>query len=380
MLQHRQHFLANPENREVNQARQNAMTNSTKNTDVEEALDLLAEEVREEIQRIRNEGAVAMTKGDYATATSVIEFAGKLESFAGNVDKLVEEWNSISDQQEAEPEPVRAIVSKIFPNKARKGTITSHEELYIPLLQALVNLGGKAKTKDAIDEVGRLMEGKLKPRDFDFLKSGSDTIRWRNKVMWARNSLVNQLGLMKNNSPFGVWEISDKGRQSLSKQVGTAAFANTSKPEQVPAIEHSKRPPVSFTQQPGHKKEPQSNFSVVIRWDLIGKGTPERIRLHTAAATLVQTLYRLSSVLGGDTLTKMSQFRVSRGPVISSEPDRDFVNQVSGETYSHQPFPGTRFFVRTHSSTDEKIKELKSVLVYLRQPSALLEIQKHLKS
>lgn len=356
------------------------MSHSNKNTDVEEALDLLAEEVREEIQRIRAEGAQAMTKGDYNTATSVIEFACKLESFAGNVDKLVEEWNSISDQQEAEAEPVRAIVSKIFPNKARKGTITSHEEFYIPLLQALVNLGGKAKTKDAVDEVGRLMEGKLKPRDFDFLKSGSDTIRWRNKVMWARNSLANQLDLMKNNSPFGVWEISDKGRRYLSEQVETASFPNTPKAVQVPTVEPIKQPAVAFTQEPGHTKGPQSNFSVVIRWDLIGKGTPERIRLHTAAATFVQTLYRLSSVLGGDTLTKMSQFRVSRGPVISSEPDRDFVNQVSGETYSHQPFPGTKFFVRTHSSTDEKIKELKSVLIYLKQPSALLEIQQHLKS
>lgn len=193
------------------------MSRSTKNTDVEEALDLLSIEVREEIQRIREEGAGAMLKGDLATARSVIDFAEKLEHFAGNVDRLVEEWNSISDLQEAEPELVRAIVGKIFPNKARKGTITTHEEFYVPLLQALVNLGGSAKTKDAIDEVGRLMEGKLKPKDFDFLKSGTDTIRWRNKVMWARNSLVNQLGLMRDDTAFGVWAISDKGREYLSR-------------------------------------------------------------------------------------------------------------------------------------------------------------------
>lgn len=361
------------------------MSSSSKNTDVEEALDLLSEEVREEIQRIRNEGAAAMTKGDYNTAKAVIEFAGKLETFAGNVDKLVEEWNSISDQQESEAEPVRAIVSKIFPNKARKGTITSHEEFYIPLLQALVNLGGSAKTKKVIDEVGRLMEGKLKPKDFDFLKSGTDTIRWRNKVMWARNSLVNQLGYMKDDSAFGVWAISDKGRKYLSEQTRSQLppIHTTSTPQVQPAAptaQAQRKTPAPFTHEPGSTKGPQSSMSVLIRWDLIGKGPPEKIRLHTAAATLVQTLHRLSTTLGNDTFNKLCQFTIPRGPLLSSNPDRDFVNQMTGETYSHKPFPGTKFFVRTHSSTDEKIKELKSVIIYLKLPNGLLEIQKHLKS
>lgn len=344
----------------------------SKNTDVEEALDLLSAEVREEILRIRDEGADAMKKGDYETAKSVIDFAGNLEKFAENVDKLVEEWNSISDQQEAEPEPVRAIVGKIFTNRARKGTITTHEEFCIPLLQALVNLGGSAKTKDAIDEVGRLMAGKLKPKDFEILKSGTDTIRWRNKVMWARNSLVNQLGLMKSDTSFGMWAISDEGRRYLLEQMGSSQ-------SQAPRISVP-QPTQSNAQQPGNTKGPQSNFSVVIRWDLIGKGSPEAIRLQTAAATLVHTLFRLSTILGGDTLEQLAKFKVSRGPILSSEPHRDFVNKVSGEIYSHKPFPGTKFFIRTHSSTEDKIKELKGVLSYLKKPSSLLEIQKHLKS
>jgi hypothetical protein len=348
------------------------MKRTSKHTDVEEALDLLSTEVREEIQRIRNEGAQAMTKGDYKTAKSVIDFAGNLETFAGNVDKLVEEWNSISDHQEAEPEPVRAIVGKIFPNKARKGTITTHEEFFIPLLQALVNLGGSAKTNDTIDEMGRMMAGKLKPKDFEVLKSGTDTIRWRNKVMWARNSLVNQLGLMKSDTAFGLWAISDKGRRHLSEQTGSGQSQATRIPAPQPAH--------SYTQQPGNTKGPQSDFLVLIRWDLISKGEPEPIRLKTAAATLVHTLFRLSTILGGDTFQQLARFKVSRGPILSSDPDSDFVNKVSGEIYSHKAFPGTKFFVRTHSSTEEKIKELKSVLSYLKMPSALLEIQKHLKS
>ena len=194
------------------------MSKPHKTTDVEEALDLLSTEVRDEILRIRDEGADAMKQGDYDTAKSVIEFAGKLESSAGDVDKLVAQWNKIAKQHDVEPETVKAIVGKTFFQRARKGTITSDKEFQIPLLQALVKLGGSDKTQQVIDQVGKLMEGKLKPKDFDLLKSEPHMVRWRNKVMWARNSLVNELGYMKSDAPFGVWAISDKGRKWLDDQ------------------------------------------------------------------------------------------------------------------------------------------------------------------
>lgn len=195
------------------------MNKPTKTADVEEALELLSSEVRDEIMRIRNDGAEAMKQGDYDTAKSVIDFAGKLELFAGDVDKLVEQWNSIATQHDVEPETVKAIVGKTFFQRARKGSITTHKEFFIPLLQALVKLGGTGKTKDVVDQVGKLMEGKLKPKDFELLKSGPETVRWRNKVMWARNSLVNEFGYMRSDAPFGVWAISDKGRKWLQERV-----------------------------------------------------------------------------------------------------------------------------------------------------------------
>ena len=85
----------------------------------------------------------------------------------------------------------------------------------------LVNLGGRAKTQIVIDEVGKLMEGKFKPKDHELLASEPHMVRWRNKVMWARNSLVNQLGHMRSDSPQGVWSISDAGRKWLEKQKET---------------------------------------------------------------------------------------------------------------------------------------------------------------
>ena len=194
------------------------MKKPSRKTDVNAALSLLSDEVKAEISRIRNEGADAMKAGDYETAKSVIDFAGSLETFAGNVGKLIEQWNDIAKQHDAEPEAVKEIVGKSFFGKARKGTITTHEDFYVPLLQALVNLDGGGRAQIVVDEVGKLMKGKLKPKDFELLKSGSDTVRWRNKVMWSRSDLVNKLGYMKNDSPRGFWEISDKGRKWLKEQ------------------------------------------------------------------------------------------------------------------------------------------------------------------
>lgn len=360
------------------------------NTDVEEALDLLAAEVREEILRIREEGANAMKKGDYATAKSVIDFAGSLEQFAGNVEKLVGQWHAIAKQHEVEPEPVKAIVGKSFFDKARKGTITTDKEMEIPLLQALVILGGKAKAKDAIDQVGKLMAGKLKPKDFELLKSGTDTVRWRNKVMWARNNLVNESGLMKGDSPFGIWEISDKGREYLSRLSAQRTLppltASPSPVVQSPAPPPFHQPPanpvrppatpVSYVQKAGGTKGPQSGMAVTIRWDLVGKGSAEPIHASTAAATLVHTIKRLMQELGNDVLVRLSRFKVSRGPLLSTNPGRDYMNAQTGETYGHHLIPGTNHYVLTHSSTQEKIDILYDIPRLLNQDSRLIEARK----
>jgi restriction system protein len=162
------------------------MKKSQVKTDVNAALCLLSDEVKAEISRIRNEGADAMKAGDYETAKSVIDFAGGLETFAGNVGKLIEQWNDIAKQHDAEPEAVKEIVGKSFFGKARKGTITTHEDFYVPLLQALVNLGGGGKTQKVVDEVGKLMKGKLKPKDFELLSTGSNGTNLRRICHWGQ--------------------------------------------------------------------------------------------------------------------------------------------------------------------------------------------------
>jgi len=63
-----------------------------------------------------------------------------------------------------------------------------------------------------IEDVGRALEGKLTENDCELL--GSGLTRWKNRVQFVRLKLV-QAGLVKKDSPRGVWEITQSGREYL---------------------------------------------------------------------------------------------------------------------------------------------------------------------
>lgn len=182
--------------------------------DVSTALALLRDSLAEEEQRIRSEGAAAMQGGDYDTATSVIEFAKRLLGFQRKVESLVSEWEELEDLRDAASPAVQEIVSKRFFGKRKKGEVTPHFAFYKAILESLVEMGGRGRTRDVLDRVGEKMKDKLKPLDYDVLPSDGKSIRWRNSAQWARNTMVNEDGRMKK-SKNGIWEISDEGRKWL---------------------------------------------------------------------------------------------------------------------------------------------------------------------
>jgi restriction system protein len=192
-------------------------TPSLNQDDVSAALHLLGESLQGEVQRINTEGAQAMSKGDYDTAQSVIDFAKRLTAFRAKVDALGKEWAELEDLRDKASAEVQQIVSKRFFGKSRKGEITPQEDFCQPLLSVLVEMGGKGKTKDVLDRLGVKMKGTLKPKDYEPHESNAKQIRWRNTAQWARNTMANKDGRMKDASPDGIWEISEKGRTWLKK-------------------------------------------------------------------------------------------------------------------------------------------------------------------
>ena len=95
----------------------------------------------------------------------------------------------------------------------RPGELLDRTEYDLPILQVLEGLGGSGYAPDVVNGVGDVVGDRL--TDGDRSKNKSGGVRWKNRVMWRRFSLV-QMGLLKGDSPRGQWEVSDAGRDALA--------------------------------------------------------------------------------------------------------------------------------------------------------------------
>ncbi len=86
-----------------------------------------------------------------------------------------------------------------------------------PILEALVELGGGAAIGEVLARVDAKMKDVFNEYDQQPLHSDPRSVRWKNTAQWCRNSLVRE-GLMKSDSPHGVWEISSQGRRWQEKK------------------------------------------------------------------------------------------------------------------------------------------------------------------
>jgi hypothetical protein len=103
--------------------------------------------------------------------------------------------------------------TRVKGKKLRKGLKTPQQAYRHPILEALYELGGSASVGDVLEVVEKKMKPLLNEVDYQKLPSGVD-IRWRNTAMWERFRLVKE-GLLKSESPDGIWELSDKGVQEV---------------------------------------------------------------------------------------------------------------------------------------------------------------------
>lgn len=90
------------------------------------------------------------------------------------------------------------------------GTVTPHHEYTMPILESLIELGGSARAPDVIARVYEKMRTKLKEKDYQPCQRGM--VQWKYRVNWQRTKLRN-IGYLKKDSPFGVWEITEEGRK-----------------------------------------------------------------------------------------------------------------------------------------------------------------------
>lgn len=184
-------------------------------TNVSDAFDLLKQAMQDEIAFLNEEGARAFKKSDYNGVQEAREQVAHIVTLQEKVEQLSNEWKNLARE--------RVSIEKRIPSqntqtkrqnfgRAQRGESTPEHDYYIPILKTLNQMGGSGEPEDILEEVEQMMIQRLRKADYE--KNTSGSIRWHKRANWARKSMVDK-GLLKANSPRGVWEISEAGRDYI---------------------------------------------------------------------------------------------------------------------------------------------------------------------
>lgn len=182
-------------------------------TNVVAAFEILLEEIEAEIDFVNRVGARAFEERDYEKAKEALQRAAQVTGFRDKADALRREWANLFAQED-DHEGSEGHTERRNLGRLRRGLRTREEAYYRPILEALQALGGSAHMNQVLDRVLLSMRDILKDVDYEPLASEPDMPRWKNAAQWARYSMVKE-GLLRNDSPRGIWQISDAGIRYL---------------------------------------------------------------------------------------------------------------------------------------------------------------------
>lgn len=165
---------------------------------IEEALNILEQEIKE-----------ANEKRDFIKIKELSDEGIKLQNFRTKIVELKNEWDTSFNNKIKEIYKAKKIESRL-----PRGLRVPQENYYLPILECLQQLGGKAKANEVLDCVYEKMKSQFANYDCEIFKSGQR--RWENTAHWARYDLV-QKGYLSSDSERGIWEITQKGIEYLNK-------------------------------------------------------------------------------------------------------------------------------------------------------------------
>jgi len=184
------------------------------------AFDLLLDELDAEIESVHQRGARSFGQRDYAAIRAAAAQAEAIADFRERVAALRLEWQALAPALPPQPpaprpKPGGATVHKPLP----PGLRTPKCDFFLPILRVLASLGGSGHKYDVLNEVGRIMHPLFRHVDRVPIHADGEGPRWRNTAGWARYEMVRR-GLLRADSPTGIWEITPKGEAYLKQNGG----------------------------------------------------------------------------------------------------------------------------------------------------------------
>lgn len=204
---------------------------------VNKLFDMLQAEIETTMVQISLEVQNAITSRDFDRAEHLVDDARLAEIISEKLNSLRDEWQQIgananlpiTSQDSSSSLPTSLDSDESIANETRRrshqrrrhlgsledGERTPKDAFRIPLLKELVRVGGRAQSREINKAIYMGMSQLFKPADFEPTKVNKMQVRWQNALHWCRQTLVDE-GLMRSDSPRGIWEISDSGRAWLT--------------------------------------------------------------------------------------------------------------------------------------------------------------------
>lgn len=186
-------------------------------TTVQAAFEILLEEMETEIESINQSGAKAFAARNYEAARAVLERADQATALRERLAALRTEWEKFAPGAASNGASARKNGSHDL-NRLQRGIRTRETAYFKPILQVLNQMGGVGDMTDVLERLPKLMKGTLQDIDFEPLTAGSEVPRWWNTAQWAQSAMV-QAGLLKADSPRGVWEMTEAGHKLIAEFV-----------------------------------------------------------------------------------------------------------------------------------------------------------------
>lgn len=171
----------------------------------EDAFELLCGRVDKRLESIQARIAEVVDEGAYEQAEEYVKRAQSLAQLRDDLDELAERFEELLES-----------AGTGETTRLQRGLKTPQEAYRVPILRTLMEMGGQGDINSVLGRVRELMEGELNQYDLALLSSG-EMPRWRNTAQWARNAMREE-GLIRDDTPRGVWAISDEGRRWLKSQ------------------------------------------------------------------------------------------------------------------------------------------------------------------
>jgi len=173
---------------------------------LDDAFEVLQSFLQGCISEVQEAGAQAMRTGEYEAARQALAELERLNALLARTNDLEQEFGKLDSGPGEESD------------RLVRGKKTPQEAFFLPILESIAEMGGAGEVDLVLKRVYEKMERLLNDYDLAMLPSKT-SVRWRNTAMWARFDLV-KAGLLRNDSPRGVWEISEAGRRWLEEQEG----------------------------------------------------------------------------------------------------------------------------------------------------------------